>query len=91
MAYSTTNPPQLISQTFGTQGGQPRLWSYASTDPIATVAGADYVSNGQALGMALGDVCFVLDSDTPLVSLTYVITLATTDNAVTLLSSFTTT
>ncbi len=89
MAYSSTNPPQLISQPFGDAG--PGLWSYRSTDAIATVAGADYVSDGQNLGMKVGDVVFVLDTSSTLASLTYVSAASTADQAVTLLSSFTTT
>jgi hypothetical protein len=91
MAYSSTNPPQLISQTFGDQGGQPRVWSYGSTDPVATVAGADYVSNGQALGMHLGDVVYSLDTTNAVVAHLHVSGLSTSDNAVTLTSSFATT
>jgi len=90
MAYSTTNPPQMISQTFGSVPARPNLWSYASTDAIAVVCGSSYVSNGHALGMAVGDVVFVLDTTSTLGSQAYV-SAVTTGAGATLLSSFTTT
>jgi hypothetical protein len=90
MAYSSTNPPQLIAQTFGNVPAHPRLWSYASTDAIATVCGSSYFSNGYALGMHVGDVVFVLDTSSTLGSQGYVSAVSTGAGA-TLLSSFTTT
>jgi hypothetical protein len=90
MAYSTTNPPQLISQTFGGTPSRPNLWSYASTDPVATVCGAGYVSNASVLDMGVGDLVFVLDTNSTLGSIAYVSAVSTA-GAATLLSSFTTT
>jgi hypothetical protein len=60
MAYSTTNPPALVSQRVGASGGA--IWVYSDGDAIATVTGADYFSDGDALGMVAGDVVFVIDS-----------------------------
>lgn len=62
MAYSTSNPPnKLVAGTLdGTAG--PSIWTYKSTDAIATVDGANYFTNGQALGMVVGDIVFVLDT-----------------------------
>ena len=88
MAYATTNPPHMISQTFGNQG--PALWSYSDTDPIATVAGSSYFSDGDALGLKVGDVMLVLETDTTLGSFGY-ISNVTTGAGATFLSSFTTT
>lgn len=60
MAYSTSNPPSLMIQEVG--GGR-RIWSYRSTDAAATVDGANYITNGGSLGMKVGDLVFVTDTD----------------------------
>jgi len=88
MAYSSTNPPQLITQPYGDAG--PGLWSYKSTDAIATVCGSSYVSDGHSRGMKVGDVVFVLNTSSTLGSLAYVSAVSTGAGA-TLLSSFVTT
>ena len=65
MAYSTSNPPNLITMgPIARAANRPKLWSYSSTDPATTVDDADYFSNGDALGMNVGDLVIVLDSDT---------------------------
>ena len=85
MAYSTTNPPQMIGQRFG--GGGPALWSYSSTDAIATVIGSSYISNGDALGMSVGDGMLALNTASTLGSLAHVVNV-TTGAGATLLSVF---
>lgn len=59
MAYATTNPPKLMIPRMGTGTA---LWAYTSTDVHTTVVGADYFSNGDALGMEVGDVIMVSKS-----------------------------
>ena len=66
MAYATTNPPRLIAQSVGTNGGA--LWMYVSADAAATVKGSAYISNGADLGMQVNDVVIIADSATPLSS-----------------------
>lgn len=66
MAYSTSNPPRLISEGIGDGNA---LWLYVSADAVATVKGAAYISNGDALGMKVGDVILVSDTNTPLASI----------------------
>lgn len=88
MAYSTTNPPGIVAQSFGGYG--PRLWTFKSSDAVATVCGSSYVSNGYALGMKVGDAVMVLNTASTLGSLVYVSAVSTGAGA-TLLSSFTTT
>jgi hypothetical protein len=39
------------------------VWLYASEDPIATVQGAGYISNGIQLGLGIGDIVFVVDQN----------------------------
>lgn len=60
MGYSTSSPPQLAAQPIA--GG--KTWYYTSTDSVATVCGSGYFSNGDALGMDLGDVVQIYDSST---------------------------
>jgi hypothetical protein len=61
MTYALDNPPALISFPIAGPG---RIWIYRSTDPAATVAGVDYIINGQQLGMQVGDIVIVTDTDT---------------------------
>lgn len=56
MAYSTSNPPVLVAQAVG---AAPALWLYSSTDVHTDVDAADYFSNGDALGMRVGDFVLV--------------------------------
>jgi hypothetical protein len=69
MAYSTSNPPQLVVQGVG--GFGPSIWTYSSTDAAATVDAANYITNGGSLGMAIGDLVYVMDTDAvpPIVTL----------------------
>lgn len=61
MTYATSNPPQLVSGTVGGVGAQ--VWSYRSTDAAADVDTAGYITNGGALGMRVGDVVVVVDTN----------------------------
>ncbi len=78
MTYSTSNPPSMVVSDIGNQG--PQRWIYQSADPVATVAGAGYFTNGGQLGMQVNDIVEVTDTATPLVSDTRVTTVATTGN-----------
>lgn len=60
MAYATTNPPRCIVPGVG---GGPNVWVYASADNLAAVRVAGYFSNGYDLGMRVGDIVFVQDTD----------------------------
>ena len=62
MAYSTSNPPNMI--TTGVGSG-PAMWVYASTDAHTDVDAANYFTNGRGLGMAVNDLVFVIDTDAP--------------------------
>jgi len=44
-------------------GTGPSLWTYNSTDPAADVDGAGYFTNAKKLGMKVGDIVFVTDTD----------------------------
>lgn len=81
MAYSTSNPPALSA--CGPLTGPGRKWIYRSIDPAGTVAGADYFSNGSALGMQVGDTVEVCDTDTSTTMSTHRVTAVTTGGAAT--------
>ena len=72
MAYSTANPPcrttagPIAGLNANEPGGTntiPAIWVYSSADPIATVQGAGYFSNGLTLGMRVSDIVFVIDNN----------------------------
>lgn len=62
MAYVTTNPPRLISDSVMGDG---TVWLYRSADDDATVNGGSYFTDGVTLGMAVGDIVLVIDTTTP--------------------------
>lgn len=75
MAYATTNPPRLMVPSLG---GGPQLWAYSSTDVVGDVDASGYFTNGEALGMRVGDMVWVYDSTTPLCTVCWVSAVSTT-------------
>jgi hypothetical protein len=73
MAYDTANPPALMLQ--GGVGNQhPAMWSYESEDGAATVDGAGYITNAKKLGMKVGDIVYVTDTNaSPLIVTTHIV------------------
>lgn len=80
MTYATSNPPALM---FGPLTGAGRWWSYRSTDPATDVDAADYFSDGYALGMKVGDIVVVCDTDTSTTMTLHRVTTVTTGGAAT--------
>lgn len=72
MAYSTSNPPNLLVGGF--TNSKPSLWTYKSADVAADVDAANYFSDGDVLGMKVGDFVLVYDTTTPLAHIFVVIT-----------------
>lgn len=60
MAYATSNPPILVTQALN--GGPGSVWIYRSEDGSTVVDGANYITNGGSLGMAIGDLVYVVDT-----------------------------
>ena len=87
MAYATSNPPKLLVQALG--GNGPNIWTYASTDPAATVDDANYITNGGSLGLKVGDIVYVTDTDASPV-ITTVHQVSATGNGTTDLNDLTT-
>lgn len=81
MAYATSNPPALVSQRVGASGGA--VWIYKDGDPLNTVIAADYISNGDALGMKAGDVVHFID-ETNVMTAHLLVTSVTSGGAATL-------
>lgn len=65
MAYATSNPPALQVQAIAQTNL--RIWSYSSTDVATDVDAVGYFTNGDALGLKVGDIMFVIDTDAPTV------------------------
>ena len=59
MAYSTASPPNCLTNRVGGGGA---LWHYSSADVDSDVDATGYFTNGNDLGMRVGDVVFVFDT-----------------------------
>jgi len=59
MSYAISNPPRMISQSVGANGGD--LWMYKDGDSLTTVGGVNYVSNAADLGLKAGDAVLHID------------------------------
>lgn len=59
MAYSVDNPPTKTAQNIAGI----TIWTYISTDVHTDVDAADYFTNGDDLGMKVGDIVHVIESD----------------------------
>jgi len=80
MSYSTSNPPAVIS---GPLTGAGKIWMYRSTDVATDVDATDYFSNGDALGMKVGDVLISCDTDTSTTTTIHRVTAVTAGGAAT--------
>lgn len=60
MAYATAGLKLIVPG----MGSGPAIWYYTSTDAHGTVEGSLYFSDSAARGMKVGDLVFVVDSDT---------------------------
>lgn len=81
MAYATSAPPRLLASA--KDGSTPRLWIYQSTDPSVTVAGTSYITDGENLGMRLGDAVIVQDTNNAYASVMHTVS-AISSGAVTI-------
>lgn len=59
MAYAATNPP--VNVTSGLASGA-AIWTYSSADVDSDVDATGYFTNGDALGLDVGDIMFVHDT-----------------------------
>ena len=80
MAYSATNPPQMIGSRVG---GGLALWLYAHTDIHTDVDGTDYFTNGSALGMKVNDVLISVKTTATIGATVHSVTTVTAGGAAT--------
>ena len=66
MAYSAATPPVLVVQPMAGI----RTWFHTSADATAAADVAGFITNGQELGMKVGDIVFHKDSTTDATALT---------------------
>jgi len=66
MAFALTGLNPIGGQS--KKGSQSAMWTYSSADAIATVNTEGYFNNASQL-LAVGDVVFVYDSNTPTLSI----------------------
>jgi hypothetical protein len=71
MAYSTANPPALVSVAPLTGAGQ--VWAYRWTDAATAVDASGYITNAKALGMRVGDLVRVTNTSTGIVTTHHVV------------------
>lgn len=64
MAYNGAN----LSRMFGTFDGTHNVWMYVTTDAIATVNTAGYISDATDRGVKVRDVVLVMDTNAPTTS-----------------------
>lgn len=83
MAYSTSNPPRLLTGAFTntSSANAPSIWAYSSSDPVGTVDGAGYFTNAFDLGMKAGDLVIVNDTVNSLTSMARVQSVTTSSAA----------
>lgn len=79
MAYSTSNPPTLVTQG-GIDGSQQRRWAYGSTVDVSTVIAdtTGYFTDGYARGMRLNDLVDVTLTGGTVTVVTHRVKVATT-------------
>lgn len=81
MAYSTSNPPALTPM--GPLTGAGKHWVYRSTDSASAVDDSGYFTNGYDLGMRIGDIVWVYDTDTSDIQTIHRVTVANSTGSVT--------
>lgn len=82
MAYSTSNPPRLVTPSFTNVSGEIGRWDYSSTDISTAVDASGYITNAKALGMKVGDIVTVVDTDaTPVLVTTHRVLAINTDGS----------
>lgn len=69
-AYSTSNPPALISQGIGGPAGT-RTWVLVGTHTTAAADAADFITNASDLGMKAMDTVILVDNTDPAAALVH--------------------
>ena len=61
MAYGSTNPPVLMGDQ---PSAGPKVWNYISSHTRAVAVASEFVSDGKALGMKVGDHMYIHETGT---------------------------
>jgi hypothetical protein len=78
MAYNKDN---LFLHGRAALDGSYKEWIYRSTDAIATVNTAGYISNAKKMGMTVGNIVKVIDTTNNLAHTCFVVTVSATTGA----------
>jgi hypothetical protein len=76
MAYVTTNPPVCLIPSMGSHSA---VWLYKSEDVHTDVDATDYFTNGEALGMKVNDLVFVIKTTATVGATLHVVTAVDSD------------
>lgn len=74
MAYVPGSPARIAG---GITNSVPGVWVFKNTDTDATVYAANYISDGQTLGMKIGDIVIYVLTTTPIGYIHMVVSLGT--------------
>lgn len=80
MTYAASNPPRQLVQGLS---GSPSLWIYNSTDVHTDVDATDYFTNGDDLGLKVGDCIIVQKTSATIGSTLHYVTTVTAGGAAT--------
>ena len=86
MAYNSNSLRKILQGGIdNSQAGN--LWMYTSADAVATVVAQDYITNPVDMGLAVNDIVIVIDTATPLISITRVKTVSSVSTTGALLAT----
>jgi len=87
MAYNSANLRKFVAMGIDNSSGGVNLWAYTSADAVATVVAQDYITNPVDMGMAVNDLVIIIDTATPLISMSRVKTVSSVSTTGALLST----
>lgn len=76
MAYSGNNLRKVLALGIDDSQSGVNLWMYNSADAVATVVAQGYITDPVDRGMKVNDIVIVIDTATPLISITRVKTVS---------------
>ena len=83
MAYATTNPPFKTGGSGIGGANANNIWHYNSEDVSTDVDASGYFTNGYDLGMKVGDVVHVIETDNTYLLTIHSVTVVTAGGAAT--------
>ncbi len=76
MAYTKANLRKIVAGGIGDSSGGGDIFLYTTADAVATVVAQGYITDPIDQGMSVNDLVIVIDTNTPLVSITRVKTVS---------------